>query len=95
MVAVPINSEMHSYTEVFDKVPSRENKGTIYDSLQGIKRTEHPAFHDLKTKGYGRSISGGKFSTIYGDLITELFNKETKGIAGPFRSGFSKNLSTK
>ena len=36
----------------------------------------------------GGSISGQKFYSIHGDLVTELFNKETKGTAGPFRAGF-------
>ena len=36
-------------------------------------------------------MSGDPFSTIHGDLITELFNKETKGTGGPFRAGFSTN----
>ena len=36
-------------------------------------------------------MSGDPFSTIHGDLITELFNKETKGTGGPFRTGFSTN----
>ena len=40
----------------------------------------------------GGSISGDPFSTIPGDLITELFNKETKGTGGPFRAGFSTNI---
>ena len=39
----------------------------------------------------GGILSGDPFSTIHGDLITELFNKETKGTGGPFRAGFRKN----
>lgn len=45
----------------------------------------------LKIKGFGASIGGEKFSSIHGDLVTELFSKETKGTAGPFRAGFSTN----
>ena len=52
------------------------------------KQINHPAFHDLKTKGIGRSITGEKISVIHGDLFTELFNKEAKSTAGLFRSGF-------
>ena len=43
--------------------------------LSHLKETNHPAFHDLKTKGIGGSITGEKFSVIHGDLFTELFNK--------------------
>ena len=40
----------------------------------------------------GTSITGESFSSIHGDLVTELFNRETKGTSGPFRSGFSTNI---
>ena len=60
--------------------------------LSYLKQIDHPAFHDLKSKGIGGSITGDKFSAIHGDLFTELFNKETKGTAGPFRSGFSTDI---
>ncbi|MAG85790.1 MAG: hypothetical protein CMB97_00015 [Flavobacteriaceae bacterium] len=60
--------------------------------LQDLKGKLDPAYHDLKSRGHGGSISGGSFSTIHGDLITELFNKETKGTAGPFRAGFSTDI---
>ena len=42
------------------------------------KQIDHPAFHDLKTKGIGRSITGENISAIHGDLFTELFNKRPK-----------------
>ena len=32
------------------------------------------------------------FLSIYGDLIPEIFNKETKGISGSFRKGFSTDI---
>ena len=59
--------------------------------LRTLQAQSHPAFEELKERGFGGSVGGGAFSTIHGDLITELFNKETKGTAGPFRSGFSTN----
>ena len=62
----------------------------VYQSY--LKQIDHPAFHDLKTKGICRSKTGEKFSAIHGDLFTELFNKETKSTAGPFRSGFSTEI---
>ena len=60
--------------------------------LTWLKQTDHQAYNDLLERGMGGSISGDAFSTIHGDLITELFNKETKGTGGPFRSGFSTNI---
>ena len=43
-------------------------------------------------RGIGGSLSGDKFSSIHGDLITEVFNGETKRQAGSHRSGFSTNV---
>ena len=38
------------------------------------------------------NLSGDKFSSIHRDLITEVFNGETKRQAGSRRSGFSTNV---
>jgi hypothetical protein len=53
-----------------------------------------PAFTELSERGFGGSLSGEKFSAINGDLITEIYNGETKGTAGPFRSGYSADITT-
>ena len=45
-------------------------------------------------RGTGGSLSGDKFSSIHGDLITEVFNGEIKRQVGPHRSGFSTNVDT-
>ena len=57
-----------------------------------LGKDKHPAFRDLKERGFGGSTGGEPFSSIHGDLITELFNKETKGAGGPFRAGFNTNI---
>ena len=44
--------------------------------------------------GHGETSTGLPFSAIHGDLVTEHFNRETKGTAGPFRSGYSTDLHT-
>eukprot|EP00112_Aurelia_sp_Birch-Aquarium-sp1_P023401 Seg6964.2 transcript_id=Seg6964.2/GoldUCD/mRNA.D3Y31 product="hypothetical protein" protein_id=Seg6964.2/GoldUCD/D3Y31 len=62
--------------------------------LRSLQQEGHPAFDEMKLKGFGASIGGEKFSSIHGDLVTELFNKETKGTAGAFRAGFSTNTET-
>lgn len=38
-------------------------------------------------------MSGEAFSNIHRDLITEIFNGETKRQAGPRRKGFSGNIN--
>ena len=51
------------------------------------------AWEDLKTNGFGGSLSGDKFSTIHGDLITETtINREVKVRGGPMRGGYSTSL---
>ena len=60
--------------------------------LSHLKQIDHSAFNGLKTKGNGGSITGGTFPAIHVNLFTELFNRETKGTAGPFCSGFSTDI---
>ena len=60
--------------------------------LSNLKQSDHPTFQDLKLKGIGGSLTGDKFSAIHGDLMTEQFNRETKGTSGPFRCGFSTDI---
>ena len=60
-------------------------------SVRSMEQQNHPAIQNLKENGFGGSISGEPFSSIHGDLITELFNKETKRTRGPMRAGFSTN----
>ena len=61
--------------------------------LRSWQNEQSPAFQDLSELGFGGSITGDKFSAIHGDLHTELFNREAKGTAGPYRSGFSTNVN--
>ena len=67
----------------------------------GVLEMHHdPAFTELSERGFGGSLSGEKFSAIHfqqftiSDLITEIYNEETKGTAGPFRLGYSTNITT-
>ena len=62
--------------------------------LSDLKQSNHVAFQQLQSKGMGGSITGEKVSAVHGDLITELFNKETKGTSGPFRCGFSTDIDS-
>ena len=61
--------------------------------LRDLERRNDRAFTDLKLRGFGGSLFGAKFSNIHGDMITEVFNGETKRKAGPFRPGFSTSPS--
>ena len=65
---------------------------TTHAKMSNLKQSDHPTFQDLKLKGIGGSLTGDKFSAIHGDLMTELFNRETKGTSGPFRCGFSADI---
>ena len=60
--------------------------------LRDLQRENHPAIKDLNEGGFGGSISGEPFSTLHGDLITEIFNGQTKHQAGPHRTGISTNI---
>ena len=58
--------------------------------LTTMQQNNEDAFtHLLK---YEETSTGLPFSAIHGDLVTEHFNRETKGTAGPFRSGYSTDL---
>ena len=61
--------------------------------LQYMCTENKQAFQHLSERGFGASGSGEKFISVHGDLITEHFNKLTKDTAGPFRAGFSTDIS--
>ena len=60
--------------------------------LNNLKSNSHAAYEDLRSREFGANYSGEKFATVHGDLVTEYFNRETRGTAGPFRSGYSTNI---
>ena len=63
-------------------------------NLQSLRKENKEEFNELKEKRFGASLTGDVFSTIHGDLVTELFNKDTKGTSGPFRCSFSINIDS-
>ena len=70
-----------------------------YNSFQHMlfsqeQRLNSRAYRDLLLNGHTASTIGNKFSGVSGDLITECFNKKTKESAGPFRGGYSTQMST-
>ena len=48
---------------------------------------------DLTQRGFGGSLSGDLFSCLHGDLVTEIFNGQTKRQAGPHWTGFSTDIA--
>ena len=45
--------------------------------LQNMSQENEQAFRQLSERGFGASLSGERFTSIHGDLVTELFNKQT------------------
>ena len=84
--------EMLKFCFAFDHVHYSRYLSYQHILLNDMSNKNHLAIIDLQTRGFGGSLSGSNFSSIHGDLITEVFNGETKGQAGPHRSGFSTNL---
>ena len=62
--------------------------------LRLLEAVNKKAYDELVVKGFGASQTGDPFSSVHGDLITEYFNRTTKGVSGPFRCGYSTNLDT-
>ena len=61
--------------------------------LHGLKETYPTAYNQLETYGMGASLTGRKFSTIPGDLVTEAtVNREVKIRGGPMRGGHSTSV---
>ena len=83
---------MLSLTFVFDHQNYARYGSYQHVYLDNLMRSNSRAHEDLMKRGFGASITGQKFSTIHGDLITELFNKQTKGTSGPFRFGFGTDF---
>ena len=56
--------------------------------MRNISRSNLQTFNDLLQYRYGASSIGDPVRTIHGDLVKEHFNKECKGTAGLFQSGY-------
>ena len=83
--------EMLSLTFAFDHPNYGRYCSYQHIYLNQLRVTNKEAYNDLTMRGFGASISGQSFSSIHGNLVTEYFNRTTKGTAGPFRTGFSTN----
>ena len=54
-------------------------------NLHSLRKEDEEQFNELKEKEFGSRFSEYVFSAFYHDLVTELFNKETKDTCGLFR----------
>ena len=64
-------------------------------NLQNVKMNHKDAWDDLVENGFRGSLSGEPFSTIHGDLITEItINREVKVRGGPMQGGYSTSKQT-
>ena len=84
--------DMLKYCYAFDHINYARYMPFQHVHLSDLEAIGDPAIDNLIKRGIGESLSGDKFSSIHGDLITEVFNGETKRQAGPHRSGFSTNV---
>ena len=84
--------DMLKYCFAFDHINYARYMSFQHVYLSDLEAKGDPAIDNLIKRGIGESLSGDKFSSIHGDLITEVFNGKTKRQAGPHRSGFSTNV---
>ena len=63
-------------------------QGTL---LEYFRNTSYAPHHDFLLKGSGGSLTLEKFPVVPGNIIPEIFNKETEVRSGPFRSRSSAN----
>eukprot|EP00794_Sanderia_malayensis_P002977 gene2977-3431_t len=79
----------------FDHVNYSRYLSAQHVNLQSIKINNPAAWEDLELNGFGGSLKGKPFSTIHGDLITEVtINREVKVRGRPMQGGFSTNERT-
>ena len=61
--------------------------------LQELQRIDSNAMMDLTQRGFDDSLSGDSFSCLHGDLVTEIFNGQTKRPTGSHCAGFSTDIA--
>ena len=60
---------------------------------RALQSERSKAVADLDERGLGDSLSGLPFTSLLGDLITEIFNYQTKRQAGTYAVGFSTDIN--
>ena len=62
--------------------------------LSNLSKDNLSVFDDLLKYGFGAISLGETFTTIHGHLVTEHFNKESKGTTGSYRAGYIFRINT-
>ena len=76
--------EMLGHTFVFDYQNYDRYCSFQHVYIQDLRKTKPAAFNDLIDRGFG-GCTRGRVLQLEGDLITEIFNGQTKGTTGQFR----------
>ena len=76
----------------FDHQSYSRYLGYQHHLLNDMKKKNTRAFQEIKLRGFGANYTGSKFASVHGDLVTEYFNRETKGKAAPFSLGYSTDI---
>ena len=84
--------DMLRYWFNFDHINYARNISFQHVYLSDLEAKGDPAIDNFIKQGIGGSLSGDNFSSIHRDVITEVFNGETKRQAGRRRTGFSTNV---
>ena len=73
----------------FDHVHYSRYQACEHVLLRCLQQRNPAAYNELKEKGTEASLSGNNFSSIHGDLVTEIRNGDVKFSGGCFRGGYS------
>ena len=86
--------EILKYCFVFDHIIYTRYLSYQQVYLGSLEATNSPAIPHLKVRDFGGSLSGQPFWAVHRDLVTEIFNGQTKRQVGSHASGFSANIDT-
>ena len=78
----------------FDQIKHARYNSFQHVLLSNLSKDNPKAFDDLLKDRFGATSLGETFSAVYRDLNTEYFNKESKGMAGSYRSGYITHHNT-
>ena len=84
--------EMIKYSFTFDHISYSWYLTYQHVYFRTLKGKQRKVVADLDERGFGGSLSGLPFTSLHGELITEIFNSQTKHQAGPHAAGFSTDI---
>ena len=85
--------EMIKYCFIFDHINYSRYLTYQHVYLRTLQSERSKTVADLDERGFGGPLSGQPFTSLHGDLITEIFNGQTKRQAGPHAAGFSTDIN--